>query len=565
METFLPARAPEERQRQQSEWDPAFFTPCFGDLITHKKSPLDLLNRAGLRFASFAMLLRQHTQHAKPGSTEDCESDEEADEDDEGCISKTFCGGVSKRWIAMPDTMPAKGFASVSRSRRTTCRPGVSPALESNDDFATFFVRFDQALTSMANFDAGFFSKVLGDNGAALTLRVERYLRDATPNDALVACSDLDVEQYSSLGHCSLRPTESPPPHFCRYWGGEDHDQLFSSFEQVVWEVDWQDQTLQVVSVQWETSCGSSSRDWIVASSIELAEAFLLDVERKTHAPGEAILVFKNGYWRRSSALFETVQSSSFDDLVLADDLKRVIRQDFNQFLKSETRYNQLGTAWRRGALLIGPPGNGKTHCVRALIKELDVPCLYVQSLAHSHYTSEQMWDQVFSRARGLRPCVLVLEDLDSLVDDENRSFFLNQLDGFQRNHGMMILATTNHVDRIDSSIVDRPSRFDRKYHFRIPTKAQRSEFFSGWQKRLAQETGWDDSDIDHLAMVTDGFSFAYLKELVVSSVMQWMHDSNEDFSAVASAQASLLGAQMKTEVDAPPVRRRRRRDRGST
>ena len=72
------------------------------------------------------------------------------------------------------------------------------------------------------------------------------------------------------------------------------------------------------------------------------------------------------------------------------------------------------------------------------------------------------MWQVVFERARGLRPCVLVLEDLDSLVNDENRSFFLNQIDGFEQNHGLMILATTNHPDRIDSAIIDRPSRFDR-------------------------------------------------------------------------------------------------------
>ena len=177
------------------------------------------------------------------------------------------------------------------------------------------------------------------------------------------------------------------------------------------------------------------------------------------------------------------MQAASFDDLILANDLKETIRKDFNRFLESRDSYERLGIGWRRGALIIGPPGNGKTHCVRALVKELSVPCLYVQSLSHNHYTMEQ----VFDRARGLSPCVLVLEDLDSLVNDQNRSFFLNQLDGFEQNPGLIVLATTNHPDRIDNAIIDRPSRFDRKYHFDLPTSAERQRYLEAWQERLAE------------------------------------------------------------------------------
>ena len=69
----------------------------------------------------------------------------------------------------------------------------------------------------------------------------------------------------------------------------------------------------------------------------------------------------------------------------------------------------------------------------------------------------------VFDKARQLAPCVLVLEDLDSLINDKNRSFFLNQLDGLQSNDGLFIIATTNHFDRLDPGLSSRPSRFDRK------------------------------------------------------------------------------------------------------
>ncbi|MCC6511893.1 MAG: ATP-binding protein, partial [Pirellulaceae bacterium] len=216
----------------------------------------------------------------------------------------------------------------------------------------------------------------------------------------------------------------------------------------------------------------------------------MLEVERKTHAPGNAILIFSSGRWNRSESLFQATQQASFEDLVLADDMKAAIRDDFVTFLKSEERYNRLGIAWRRGALMIGPPGNGKTHCVRALVKELAVSSLYVQSLSHPYYTADEMWQQVFDRARGLRPCVLVLEDLDALVTEENRSFFLNQLDGFEQNHGLIVLATTNHPDRIDPAIIDRPSRFDRKYHFNLPSLDERIDYLATWQNRLSDESG---------------------------------------------------------------------------
>ena len=207
----------------------------------------------------------------------------------------------------------------------------------------------------------------------------------------------------------------------------------YTTYEQVVWQVDWNEHALQVVHLEWATGCGGESRDWVVADSIDVAESFILDVERKTHAPGNAILVFSNGHWNRSHRLYEATQSASFDDLILANEMKESIRNDFAKFLQSEDRYTRLGIAWRRGALMIGPPGNGKTHCVRALVKELGVSSLYVQSLSHHYYTAEQMWQQVFDRARGLRPCVLVLEDLDSLVDDENRSFFSTSWTGSSR------------------------------------------------------------------------------------------------------------------------------------
>lgn len=68
----------------------------------------------------------------------------------------------------------------------------------------------------------------------------------------------------------------------------------------------------------------------------------------------------------------------------------------------------------------------------------------------------------IFAKARLLAPCVMILEDLDSLINDRNRSFFLNQLDGIEGNDGLLLIGTTNHFDRLDPGLSARPSRFDR-------------------------------------------------------------------------------------------------------
>lgn len=391
-----------------------------------------------------------------------------------------------------------------------------------------------------------FLLDLLADNSGLLPVRAEDKIAQQWPDKFIVAGDRLELREFQRLGHCKLDALSQPRPLQYVYWGGEVFDQLYTKVEQVVWEVSWESETILVVHLEWDTACGSSSRDWVVANSQEVAERFILDVARKTNAPNESILVFSQGYWQRSRVLFNEIKKSSFDDLVLPGDMKETILNEFKQFLESEDQYKRLGISWRRGALFTGPPGNGKTHCVKALVKELEVPVLYVQSLSHNRYTSEQLWQMVFDRARKLRPCVLVLEDLDSMVNDDNRSFFLNQLDGFEENHGLIVLATTNHPERVDVAIVDRPSRFDRKYSFGLPSENERQTFLQRWQQKLGEETGWQTNEVSDAVSATKGFSFAYLKELVVSATMQWLQADENSFAKTLRGQAKLLGKQVK-------------------
>lgn len=102
---------------------------------------------------------------------------------------------------------------------------------------------------------------------------------------------------------------------------------------------------------------------------------------------------------------------------------------------------------------------------MKAVMKDCDLrghAPLYVKTF-RSWMGEEAAMQAVFDKARQMAPCVLILEDLDSLINDGNRSFFLNQLDGLEGNDGLLIIGSTNHFDRLDPALNSRPSRFDRK------------------------------------------------------------------------------------------------------
>lgn len=272
-------------------------------------------------------------------------------------------------------------------------------------------------------------------------------------------------------------------------------------------EVQWQGATLDVL-------CLNRASYWILADTQEIARAFFVAVCKwNTELHGE-VLVF-NGGWYKDEYLFQDIKGATFDNLILRGNLKQEIRDDLVQFFASRALYDEYGIPWKRGILFIGPPGNGKTHTVKALINSMEQPCLYIKSL--------QGIQQVFERARRTSPCILVIEDLDLQLHSQLRSAFLNELDGFAANIGIVTLATTNHPERLDPGILDRPSRFDRKYHFELPDAPERSSYLALWNASLKPALQLSTDGISKISELTADFSFAYLKELFLSSMMQWI------------------------------------------
>jgi hypothetical protein len=151
----------------------------------------------------------------------------------------------------------------------------------------------------------------------------------------------------------------------------------------------------------------------------------------------------------------------------------------------------------------------------------LAVPTLYVRTLA-SFGGPEYALSQIFSKARQEAPCYLVFEDLDSIVSDDVRSYFLNEVDGLKSNDGILMVGSTNHLDRLDPGIAKRPSRFDRKYYFPDPNYDQRVQYAKFWQGKLKDNKNLEFPDelCSKIAEITAKFSFAYMQEAFVASLL---------------------------------------------
>jgi hypothetical protein len=386
--------------------------------------------------------------------------------------------------------------------------------------------------------------------GPAVAYRIGRALGTHFASSVVlqVEQEQFDPWELAAAGGCELVPRADPHAEIGTR-SRVPHDGVESYPHCGLYDVRWGDESLVLATAQWpEKFCGRRPR-WIVAESKALAERFLSAVGRHCHVPHESVLAFADSRWTKNGDLYRAIQASSFDDLVLSGSLKSQIIEDFTRFLASRDEYARYGVPWKRGVLFVGPPGNGKTHCLRATIKLLGIPCLYVQSLQARYETEDANILQVFERARSIKPCCLVFEDLDAMIHGGNRSFFLNQLDGFAQNDGILTLATTNHPDRLDPAIVDRPSRFDRKYHFELPAHAERLAYMKLWNAPRDPAMRLSAKEVEALADLTDGFSFAYVKELFVSSMVRWMATREAGaMGRVTSEQLGVLREQMHSE-----------------
>ncbi|GAB7338409.1 hypothetical protein MBLNU457_4702t1 [Dothideomycetes sp. NU457] len=249
---------------------------------------------------------------------------------------------------------------------------------------------------------------------------------------------------------------------------------------------------------------------YVLSSSVDATNQLLIDAGRWTSSLHKEVFVFDAGYWQKSAELYESVMSADWSNVILPQNQKDAIIADVDNFFSGRDTYKSLKVPWKRGVIYYGPPGNGKTISIKAMMHALyerkdPVPTLYVRSLA-----------------RRYAPCYLVFEDLDTIITPKVRSYFFNEVDGLRSNDGIFMIGSTNHLDQLDPGISKRPSRFDRKYLFPDPDREQRRQYAAFWQRKLEdnKDIEFPDKLCDAIAGITDGFSFAYMQEAFVASLL---------------------------------------------
>lgn len=205
------------------------------------------------------------------------------------------------------------------------------------------------------------------------------------------------------------------------------------------------------------------------------------------------------------------------EDLILSEPVRARLEAEVVGFFapRAAELYRKLGVPYRRGVLLYGAPGNGKTSIIRALAAQLPTVSGFV--LRATGKVDDDDFVTVVRRWTVATPAILVIEDLNWLFPNRvNTSTFLNLLDGLESPRGgggLMLVASTNHPETLDPAINDRPGRFDVAMELPSPDAGQRREFF---RRALRNDAAGlpDEEMVRKLASATAGLSFAHLREV---------------------------------------------------
>ncbi|MCU0520706.1 MAG: ATP-dependent zinc metalloprotease FtsH [Anaerolineae bacterium] len=246
--------------------------------------------------------------------------------------------------------------------------------------------------------------------------------------------------------------------------------------------------------------------------------------------------------------------------------------QEIIAFLKDPKRFARLGAKLPKGVLLVGPPGTGKTLLAKATAGEADVPFF---SISGSDFVemfvgvgAARVRD-LFEQAKAKAPCIIFIDEIDAIgqsratvgaiATNDEREQTLNQLlsemDGFEPNQGVVIMAATNRPEVLDQALL-RPGRFDRQVQVGLPTEQGRLEILKIHTQGVTLDS---DTDLARIAKVTAGFSGADLANIVNEAALLAVRSEHtgvmmDDFDL--AIERVVAGLQRKMRLK-PEVRRR--------
>lgn len=248
----------------------------------------------------------------------------------------------------------------------------------------------------------------------------------------------------------------------------------------------------------------------------------------------------------------KSAEGIKFDDVAGEDEAKENLTEVVN-YLHDPSKYQEIGASMPKGILLVGPPGTGKTMLAKAVAGEANVPFF---SMSGSEFVemfvgmgASKVRD-LFKQAKEKAPCIVFIDEIDAIGQkrsggqyggNDEREQTLNQLltemDGFEGNNGVIILAATNRPESLDPALT-RPGRFDRRVPVELPDLKGREAILQVHAKKIKVA---EDVDFNKVARMASGASGAELANIVNEAALRAVRDGRR-FATQADLEESIEG-----------------------
>lgn len=197
--------------------------------------------------------------------------------------------------------------------------------------------------------------------------------------------------------------------------------------------------------------------------------------------------------------------------LILPDSASEEIIENIEYFWQREELFRELGYLWKRGVLLFGPAGSGKTSTLQIIAKKIIDRGGLAVYVKEPKLTAQGL--ELLRRIEPDRPIIVMVEDIDAIQQAYGEADMLAMLDGDLQIDNVVFIATTNYPEKLDKRLINRPSRFDIVRKIGMPSPEAREVYLAARNKRLNSAP----DEMEMWVVATEGFSIAHLKELIVS------------------------------------------------
>ena len=289
---------------------------------------------------------------------------------------------------------------------------------------------------------------------------------------------------------------------------------------------------------------------WLLPLIIIIGFGQLMYRQMAKKAGGDSMMFGMGGMGKSNAKVY--VKSSNgikFTDVAGEDEAKENLTE-IVEYLHDPEKYKEIGASMPKGILLVGPPGTGKTMLAKAVAGEANVPFF---SMSGSEFVemfvgmgASKVRD-LFKQAKEKAPCIVFIDEIDAIGKkrdgqvggNDEREQTLNQLltemDGFEGNNGVIILAATNRPESLDPALL-RPGRFDRRVPVELPDLKGREEILKVHARKIKVA---DNVDFNKIARMASGASGAELANIVNESALRAVRDGRK-FATQADLEESI-------------------------